>query len=88
MAEIGIDISAHRSKTLESLTGCEFEYVVTLCRNAARACPLPHATKKVIHRNFRSPCEILKTDEEILNDFRRLRDELNAWIVPAFHSFS
>lgn len=76
MAEIGIDISGHRSKRLDEFLDTEFDYVITVCDNAAENCPIFPGTAMRIHWSFDDPAEAMGTDEEQLALFRRVCDEI------------
>jgi arsenate reductase len=80
MQEIGIDISHHRSKTLAEFEGTTFDLAVTLCDNAHAVCPIVHGAKKTIHRGFADPHLTPGTEEEVLEGYRKVRDEISAWI--------
>jgi len=84
MREIGIDISGHRSKTLDEVSGIPFDLAVTLCDNAHAVCPVvPHA-KRTIHKGFADPHVTSGRDEDLLDIYRRIRDEIAAWIDGEF----
>ena len=76
MAEIGIDISAHRSKHLDEFLADEVETVITVCGNADQACPLYPGQRNRHHWGFDDPAHATGTDEEKLAVFRRVRDEI------------
>jgi len=80
LAEIGIDISAQRSKSLEEFRGEEFQYVVTLCDEAKEACPF-FPGEKIIHKGFPDPSQFEGTRDEILEKVRRVRDGIKDWIA-------
>jgi len=80
MQEIGIDISAHQSKTIDALRGESFDIAITLCDNAYRICPIVPCAKKTIHHDFNDPHLTPGTGAEILEGYRRVRDEICAWI--------
>ncbi|MBP2642004.1 MAG: arsC2 [Firmicutes bacterium] len=84
MAEIGIDLSSHRSKHLNEFIGQYFDYVVTVCDNAREACPYFPGGKKVIHHSFSDPSVFKGTDEEIMSGVRSVRDEIKGWILDEF----
>lgn len=86
MQEIGIDISGHRSKTLAEVSTIPFDLAVTLCDNAHAVCPIVPSAKKTIHRGFTDPhlASGCVTDEEILGEYRRVRDGIAEWIDAAF----
>lgn len=78
MAEIGIDISNQRSKSVEEFTGQEFDYVITLCGDYAKeVCPVfIGRAKERLHWNFVDPAEAEGSEEEVLTVFRKVRDEI------------
>ena len=84
MQEIGIDISHHHSKTLAEYTGATFDIAVTLCDNAHAVCPIVPGAKKTIHRGFFDPHLGPGTDDEILDGYRNVRDEIARWIDEQF----
>ena len=87
MREIGIDISHHRSKTLAEYSGVSFDLAVTLCDNAHAICPVISGAKKTIHHGFTDPHLTPGTDENILDGYRRVRDEIAGWIEEEFGNF-
>ncbi|PKL64345.1 MAG: low molecular weight phosphatase family protein [Methanomicrobiales archaeon HGW-Methanomicrobiales-3] len=84
MREIGIDIAHHRSKTLAEFAGESFDCAVTLCDNAHAACPIVPGAGKTIHRAFFDPHLVPGSEEEILEGYRKVRDEIAAWIEDTF----
>jgi arsenate reductase len=83
MAEAGIDISGHRSRTVADLPIRDFDYVVTVCDRARESCPLFPGKTRVIHAGFDDPPRLAKTaetEEEALGHYRRVRDEIRAFI--------
>jgi arsenate reductase (thioredoxin) len=83
MAEAGVDISGHRSKHLDGLGDVEFDHVVTVCGNAHESCPVFPGTTKVMHVGFGDPPRLAKeaaTEEEALDHYRRVRDEIRAFV--------
>lgn len=79
MAEIGIDISAQRSKSVEEFRGrTDFDYVITVCDHAAANCPVFPGGATRLHWSTMDPAATAGTDEERLTVFRRVRDELHA----------
>jgi arsenate reductase len=80
MAEMGIDISSHRSKRVNEFIDQPFDYVVTVCDNARQGCPFFPGGKEYIHNTFEDPAACRGTEEENLDCFRRSRDEIHAWI--------
>jgi len=84
MKEIGIDISHHRSKTLDDVAGMSFDIAVTLCDRAHEACPVIPNAARTIHRGFDDPHLTPGTDEDVLNGYRRVRDGIASWIDETF----
>jgi len=78
MREVGIDISGHRSKSVDEFAGQDFDYVITVCDNAKESCPLFPAKTKRVHWSIEDPAAVQGTEEEALAAFRRARDELRA----------
>jgi len=83
MAEAGVDISGHRSKHVDELRGVDFAYVVTVCDHAHESCPLFPGKAKIVHRSFDDPPRLARnarTQEEALEHYRRVRDEIRAFV--------
>ena len=83
MQEIGIDISAHRSKLLSELESLEFDLVVTVCSNAHESCPLFPGKAKVVHVPFDDPPALaagLSDIEAIMAPYRRVRDQIGEFV--------
>jgi len=78
MREVGIDISGHRSKSVDEFAGQNFDYVITVCDNANESCPIFPAKTKRVHWSIEDPAAAQGSEEEILTAFRRARDELRA----------
>ncbi|BDZ70461.1 arsenate reductase ArsC [Methanobacterium petrolearium] len=85
MAEVGIDISNHLSKSLKEFEGQEFDYVITVC-DSHYICPVFFNGKKYIKQSFDDPLAINGSSEERIRAFRRIRDELSDWICNQFTS--
>jgi arsenate reductase (thioredoxin) len=80
MAEIGVDISGHRSKSIDEFMDRKFDVVVTVCDNAQTDCPFFPGGREYIHRAFEDPAACRGTDEEVRACFRKSRDEIRKWI--------
>lgn len=76
MREIGIDISAQTSKTLEAFQGEHFDYVITVCDRANESCPIFSGETERIHWSFDDPSAATGTDEQRLRAFRTVRDAI------------
>ena len=94
MSEIGIDISGQRSKSSQEFLDTVFDLAVTVCDRARQACPIcsteierpartPRA-REVIHRSFDDPAATKGSEEEKMQAFRRVRDEIKEWISQTF----
>ena len=84
MQEIGIDISGHRSKSVDEFLDQDLDYVVTVCDHARESCPYFLGGRKSMHKGFQDPSSALGTEEEKLVVFRRVRDEIRDWIQETF----
>jgi arsenate reductase (thioredoxin) len=80
MNELGIDISGHRSKSVDEFTGQHFDYVLTVCDNAKETCPIFPGQTTRIHHSFDDPADAKGTGEERLAVFRRVRDDLRTYL--------
>ena len=80
MREVGIDISDHRSKSVDELTDREFDYVITVCDHAKENCPVFPARTRMIHHRFDDPAAVEGEWEERLAAFRRVRDEIREYL--------
>jgi arsenate reductase len=84
MKEIGIDISDHRSKSIEEFKDMTFDIVVTVCDNVKETCPF-FPGKKVLHKSFEDPASFNGKIEDTLEIFRKVRDEIKTWIIDNFN---
>jgi len=82
MAELGIDISHQRSKSVDDLAGEHFDLVITVCDRAAEQCPMFPGDTEILHISFPDPARATGTEEEIMAVFRRVRDDLREHLVP------
>ena len=80
MAEIGVDLRGHTSKTLDRLLGERWDYVITVCDNASESCPVFPGPVTRLHWSFDDPSAASGGDEQRLLVFRRVRDEIRARI--------
>ncbi len=85
MQEISIDISHQRSNSVREFGAQEFDAVVTVCDSAREACPFFPDAKHTIHQGFEDPATFEGSEEEILEKFRSIRDEIKDWILATFH---
>jgi arsenate reductase len=82
MAEIGIDISHHRSKSVYAFRGSRFDLVITVCDAAAENCPVWLGPGRVVHQSFPDPAQAQGTESEKLAVFRRVRDDIRKSLLP------
>ena len=80
MKEIGIDISGHRSKHVDEFAGQSFDYVLTVCDNAKESCPIFPGHGNRIHKAFEDPAALEGSEQDRLALFRRVRDEIRAYL--------
>jgi len=85
MAEVGIDLTGHTSKTIDGFLGERWDYVITVCDHANEQCPVFPGETTRIHWSFEDPSQATGTDEDRLGTFRRVRDEIQRrlcqWLV-------
>jgi len=80
MKMAGIDISNHRSKSINEFIGMDIDYAVTVCDSAKETCPYFPGAKVLLHHSFSDPAAVTGSDEAILAEFERVRDEIKEWI--------
>ncbi len=77
MKELGIDISNNYPKNSDKFVNESFDYVITVCDNAKEICPIFMGdVKQQLHIGFDDPAEVIGTEEKIISEFRRVRDEI------------
>ena len=76
MQEDGIDISMHTSNNVEEYRNIDFDFVITVCDNAKENCPYFPSIAKLFHRNFPDPAKATGTEEEIMKQFREVRNSI------------
>lgn len=80
MREVGIDLTGHTSKTIDVFLGQPWDYVFTVCDSASQRCPVFPGETSRIHWSFDDPSQVTGTEEDRLETFRRVRDEIFARI--------
>ena len=80
MEEIGIDISGHRSKTVDEFKDQSFHYVLTVCDNASESCPVYPGHTNRRHHSFQDPAAVEGSEADRLAAFRRVRDEIRTYL--------
>ena len=81
MGEIGIDISSHRSKSVDEFADKPFDYVITVCDNARESCPVFPGDVERIHWSFDDPASVQGTEEVRLDAFRKIRDQIHDRLI-------
>lgn len=76
MAEAGVDISSHRSKSFMEFIGQKIDYVITVCDNAKQTCPIFHGEYKKIHWDLEDPAEAQGNEQKKLVFFRKIEDQI------------
>jgi arsenate reductase (thioredoxin) len=84
MREIGIDVRNYRSKGLDVFKDYSPDYVVTVCDQAKESCPYFPGGKLHLHKGFFDPSEFKGKSEDVINGYRRIRDEIKNWIEKEF----
>ena len=82
MAEAGVDVSHHTSKSIDDIDIAEIDVLVTVCDSAKEACPVIPGIESVIHQSFPDPYAAGQdpTDEAVLDVYRTVRDSMGAWV--------
>jgi arsenate reductase len=80
MHELGIDLSGHRSKSVDEFAGQAFDYVLTVCDHAREHCPIFPGGTVTVHHAFEDPAAVTGPDEVRLQAFRKVRDQLNEYL--------
>jgi arsenate reductase len=84
MAEVGIDISAHRAKSLDEFDGQTFDYVVTLCADAQESCPIFPGEAEYVHCAFVNPGSVPAPSNDQCASGRQVRDQIKKWLAETF----
>lgn len=81
MKELGIDISGHRSKSVDEFSDQQFDYVLTVCDNAKESCPIFSGHANRLHHSFQDPAAVDGTEYERLSVFRMVRDQIRGYLA-------
>ena len=84
MEEVGIDVSDYKSKGLNVFQNYHFDSVVTVCDQANESCPYFPGGNLRIHKSFSDPSKFQGWHEDVINEYRRVRDEIKNWIEKEF----
>ena len=88
LAELGIDISGHTSKTADEFRATPLDLVITVCDDAAENCPLWLGQGRVTHISFPDPAKATGSDAEKMVFFRQVRDDIQARALPYLEAFN
>lgn len=83
MKRSGIDISGHRSKSIDEFKDVEIDYAITVCDSAKENCPYFPGAKVMLHHSFSDPAAVSGSDEIILAEFEKVRDEVKNWLTTS-----
>ncbi|MDN5289135.1 MAG: arsenate reductase ArsC [Mucilaginibacter sp.] len=81
MADDGIDISHHTSNHVDEYMDVPFDYIITVCDNAKENCPYFPSTAQRFHQNFPDPAKATGTEQEVMEEFKRVRDMIKTYAV-------
>ena len=84
LKELGLDISDHRSKSVDEFADEKIDFVLTVCDNAKENCPYFPASTKLTHKSFEDPAAVEGDEEARLDAFRKARDEINQYIADEY----
>jgi len=84
LAEIGIDISKHRAKSVQGFLGQKLDMVVTVCDHARETCPVFPGATSYLHKSFDDPSLWTGSAEQKMEKFRCLREEIKQWLQETF----
>ena len=84
MAEVGVDISRQRAKSLNEFDDIPFDYVVTLCADAQENCPIFPGGVSYLHHAFEDPAVVEGSSPEKCERFRNVRDKIRGWLEATF----
>lgn len=79
MAEEGVDISSHTSNNVDEYMDIPFDYIITVCDNAKENCPYFPSKAQRFHQNFPDPAKATGTEQEVMEEFKRVRDMIKVY---------
>ena len=79
MEEVNVDISNHTSNHIDEYMGEQFDSIITVCDHAKESCPIFPSTAEQIHHNFKDPSKMTGSNEQVFNEFRKVRDEIKVF---------
>ena len=84
MKEVGMDVSANPSKSLSVFQGMHFDWVITVCDQVQESCPYFPQGDIRIHKRFSDPSKFQGNAEDVMQEYRRVRDEIKTWVEKEF----
>jgi len=88
MDEVGIDISGNTPKNVDQYLNDEWDYVITVCDDAKETCPLfPGKVKYRLHMGFEDPSNTTGSEDFVMSEFRRIRDEIKSVFYEFYNNF-
>ncbi len=79
MKEVNVDISNHTSNHIDEYMREQFDSIITVCDHAKESCPVFPSTAEQIHHNFNDPSKMTGSNEQVFNEFRKVRDEIKVF---------
>jgi arsenate reductase len=79
MADDGVDISSHTSNNVDEYMDIPFDYIITVCDNAKENCPYFPSKAQRLHQNFPDPAKATGTEQEVMEEFKRVRDMIKVY---------
>ena len=79
MAEANVDISSHTSNYIDEYMAEQFDSIITVCDHAKESCPVFPTSAEYIHHNFSDPAKAMGSDGKVLDEFRKVRDEIKVF---------
>lgn len=88
MGEVGIDISMNKPRSVNNYLHDNWDYVITVCDESNEVCPFfPGIVKKRLHMGFEDPAKFSGTEEQIMKEFRRIRDEIRSAFSKFYNNY-
>lgn len=81
MADDGVDISHHTSNNVDEYLDIPFDYIITVCDNAKENCPYFPSNTQRFHQNFPDPAKATGTEQDVMEEFKRVRDMIKTYVA-------
>jgi arsenate reductase (thioredoxin) len=85
MKEDGVDISNHTSNNIDEYISIPFDYIITVCDNANEKCPIFPGLANRFHYNFPDPAKAAGTEEDVMKEFRKVRNQIKEYCKKFIH---